>query len=134
MIKKITLGITLLFSTLMFASPAYADWESIGVSVDGNTIYVDFDRIRKNGSYVYWWELTDYPKPNKYGYLSISAYQQGDCEVFRHKVLSFLFDKQPMGEGSGELYSPSNPVWIYPSPNSAAETILKGVCKIAETL
>ncbi|MDC0421874.1 hypothetical protein OAN06_02945 [Hellea sp.] len=132
--KHLTLILTLLFSTLMFASPAYADWESIGVSVDGNTIYVDFDRIRKNGSYVYWWELTDYPKPNKYGYLSISAYQQGDCEVFRHKVLSFLFDKQPMGEGSGVTHSPPDPEWIYPTPNSVNEYTLKQVCEYTENL
>ncbi|MDB4844387.1 hypothetical protein OAH55_02435 [Hellea sp.] len=132
--KHLTLILTLLFSTLMFASPAYADWESIGVSVDGNTIYVDFDRIRKNGSYVYWWELTDFVKPKKNGTLSIKQYEQGDCEVFGIKGLSGMYYKQPMGEGSGELYSPSNPEWIYPSPNSAAETILKQVCKFAETL
>ena len=52
MIRKITLGITLFFSTLMFASPAYADWEKVGENENGTTFYVDFDRIRKNVGHV----------------------------------------------------------------------------------
>ncbi|MDC0421873.1 hypothetical protein OAN06_02940 [Hellea sp.] len=134
MIKKITLGITLFFSTLMFASPAYADWVKLGEGASGNTYYVDFDRMRTNGGYVYYWQLTDFVKPKKNGTLSIKQYEQGDCEVFGIKGLSGMYYKQPMGEGSGELYSPSNPEWIYPSPNSAAETILKLVCELAENL
>ena len=60
--KHLTLILTLFFST-MFASPAYADWEEGCKSVDGDTFYVDFDRIRTNGSYVYYWELSDYLEP-----------------------------------------------------------------------
>ena len=63
MIKKITLGITLFFSTLMIASPAYADWKWVSESANGTIYYVDFDRIRTNGGYVYFWQLVDFLKP-----------------------------------------------------------------------
>ncbi|MDC0651236.1 hypothetical protein OAP52_04155 [Hellea sp.] len=129
MIKKITLGISLFISTLMIASPAYADWVKLGDSVVG-TSYVDFDRIRTNGGYVYFWQLTDFSEP-KQGMLSFKSYVQGDCEIFRFKYLSTSFYKTPMGEGSGDTFSPPNPEWTYPSPNSAGEVILKEVCRRA---
>ena len=132
MIRKITLGITLFFST-MFASPAYADWVKIG-TIQGDTTYVDFDRIRTNGSYVYYWQLIDLLEPDGDGDLSYKTYHQGDCEIFRLKGFSGISYKQPMGEGSGETISPPNPEWDYPPPNSAMETILNIVCELAETL
>ena len=112
----------------MFASPAYADWEEV-IKSEGGTFYVDFDRVRTNGGYVYYWKLTDYLEPNsKTGTLSSEVYYQGDCEVFRYKSLSYSFYKTPMGEGSGETVSPPNPEWDYPRPNTIAEIVLKIVC------
>ena len=133
MIKKITLGITLFFSTLMFASPAYADWEVAGEN-EYSTYYVDFDRMRTNGGYVYYWQLSDYLEPNKYGTLSIKTYTQGDCDMFRYKALSWSSYEQPMGEGLGDIESTPDTEWIYPSPNSVAEEMLKRVCEYAENL
>ncbi|MDC1062404.1 hypothetical protein OAQ23_06420 [Hellea sp.] len=133
MIKKITLGITLLFSTLMFASPAYADWEWISKNGNG-TFYVDTDRIRTNGGYVYYWELVDLLKPLTSGNLSYKVYNQVDCNLFRYKNLSGTFYNEPMGEGSGDTFSPPNPEWNYPAPNTSAESILNQVCKFAENL
>ena len=116
----------------MFASPAYAKWEKVAVSVSGDTYYVDFDRIRTNGGYVYFWDLSDYLKPTKWGDLSAKSYKQGDCEMFRYKNLSYSFYKTPMGEGVIFLSdSNPNPEWVYPPPNSVAEIILKGVCEVA---
>ena len=72
-------------------------------SVDGDTFYVDFDRMRTNGSYVYYWQLSDFLEPINYGVLSDKVYNQGDCNMFRYKKLSKSYFKQPMGEGSGNL-------------------------------
>jgi hypothetical protein len=134
MIRKITLGITLFFSTLMIASPAYADWEKITKNENGTTFYVDFDRMRKNNGYTYYWHLVDRLEPSDTGILSYKVYNQGDCEMFRLKVLSVIFHKQPMGEGSGESSVSTNKEWDYPPPNSPVEEILKQVCKFAENL
>jgi hypothetical protein len=97
--------------------------------VNGTTFYVDFERIRKHGGYVYYWYLTDYLKP-KFGDLSGKIYNQGDCKLFRHKSLSFSFHKEPMGGGTGDVQEPvkKQQGWKYPPPNSVDELILKSVC------
>ena len=132
--KHLTLILTLFFSTLMFASPAYADWEMTGENENGTTFYVDFDRMRKNNGYTYYWHLVDRLEPSGTGILSYQVYNQGDCEMFRFKNLSFSFHKQPMGEGSGNADSPPNPEWMYPPPKTPLEMLLKEVCVYAENL
>ena len=101
-------------------------------NVSGTTFYVDFERIRKHGGYVYWWDLTDLVKPTKYGDLTWKVYNQGDCKLFRVKYLSFSFHKEPMGGGIGQINNTPDKDWSYPSPDSVNETILKSVCKYAK--
>ena len=133
--KKITIIFTLLFSTVMFSSPSYAEWTEVGSSVGGTTFYVDFDRIRKHGGYVYFWILTDSLKPDNFGDLSSKLYRQGDCKLFRHKMLSSSFHKKPMGNGPGQVIKHTGhkhtgelAEWKHPPPNSSHEIILKRVC------
>ena len=92
------------------------------------TYYVDFDRVRKVDGYVYYWMLVDYLKPKKFGDLSGKLYKQGDCKLFRDKILSASFHPEPMGKGIGENLNPKNPEWEYPPPHSAGEVTLKSVC------
>ena len=124
--KKLIL--ILLFSTVMFSSPSYAEWWKMGKNVDGTTFYVDFERIRKNDGYVYSWELTDLLKPNKWGYLSGKMYKQVDCKLFRIKRLSSSHHKEPMGGGTGTTNNVPDKEWTYPSPQSVDESVLKQVC------
>ena len=129
--KKLLLIFTLLFSTLMFSTPSYGEWTEVSKNVVGDTFYVDFDRIRKHGGYVYWWELGDYLKPLRRGDLSSKIYNQGDCKLFRFKYLSFSFHNEPMGNGTGDVEEPvaKHKGWQYPPPESSEETILKRVCR-----
>ena len=130
--RRLTLLTVLVLSLL--STPVFADWTKVDESVKGNTFYVDFERIRKHGGYVYWWDLSDYLKPTKYGDLSSKVYNQGDCKLFRYKVLSTSLHKEPMGGGTGK----SVPVpekhkdWKYSSPDSSGEEVLKSVCKYAK--
>ena len=125
--KNLLLIFTLLFSSVFFSSPSYAEWTKVGENVSGNTHYVDFERIRKVDGYVYYWILDDYLKPNKYGILSTKMYKQGDCKLFRLKDLSAFFYREPMGGGTGEDFTPPDK-WKYPHPTSIGETALKKVC------
>ena len=111
----------------MFSSPSYSEWTKVGESVDGTTFYVDFDRIRKHDGYIYFWNLSDYLKPNKYGVLSSIVYYEGDCKLFRMMRLSSSYHKQPMGGGTGNVNTLKQD-WSYPPPNSSMESILKSVC------
>ena len=126
--KKLLLIFTLLFSTLMFSTPSYGEWTKVAKSVNGDIFYVDLERIRKHGGYVHWWTLVDYIKPTTQGHLSHRDYQQGDCKLFRHKYLSWLFHNEPMAGGTGTTLEPSDKGWNYPPPNSSIEIILKRVC------
>ena len=100
-------------------------------NADGYTFYVDFERIRKHGGYVYYWKLGVYLKPDKWGNLSAKVYKQGDCELFRYKNLSFSSYKELMGGGTGEFNNKPDKDWSYPPPDSSVETILKAVCRYA---
>ena len=124
---KTLLTIFTLVFTLMFSSTSFADWTKVDVGANGNTNYVDFERIRKVDGFVYFWDLSDYLKPYETGMLSTKIYYQGDCKLFRFKGLSYSFHKEPMGGGTGRVVEPDEN-WKYPPPNSVSETILKSVC------
>ena len=127
---KTLLTIFTLVFTVMFSSTSFAGWTKLGEGVNGDTFYVDFERIRKQGGYVYYWSLRDLLKPDKWRNLSDKTYVEGDCNKFRLKWLSLSFHKEPMGGGTGDVQEPvkEHQGWKYPSPNSAYETILKQVC------
>ena len=126
--KNLLLIFTLLFSTMIFPSTSYAKWTKVGVNKKGTTFYVDFERISKQGEYVYWWELGDRRKPNADGSSSNKAYKKGDCKLFRYKYLSHTGHIERMGAGTGEAITPKSPQWYYPSPHSSIEYLLKSVC------
>ena len=127
--RKLLILTTLIFS-VMFSSTSFAEWKEVGESVRA-TFYVDFERIRKHDGYVYYWRLSDYLKPTKYGTLSVKIYEQADCKKFRYKWLSGTFHKEPMGGGIGETFNTPDKKWDYPPPDSPFETILKSVCQYA---
>ena len=119
---KTLLTISTLLFTLMFSSTSFADWTKLGAHMSGTTYYVDFDRIRKHDGFVYYWVLGDYLKPQN-GNLSAKVYTQGDCKLFRYKILSVFGHKEPMGAGTGESYQVEEK-WEYPPPDD----FLKSVC------
>jgi len=129
--RKLTLLTTLIF-TVMFSSTSFAGWTKV-TEVDGDTYYVDFERIRKHGGYVYWWELWDKLKPDEREILSYQSYKQGDCKLFRYKFLTITGHKGPMGRGTSESFniSTSN-YWRDAHPNSVFEITQKHACKYAK--
>ena len=126
---KYLLTITTLVLTVMFLSPSFAGWTKVTKSLNGDTFYVDFERIRKVDGFVYYWELSDLLKPNKQT-LSAKIYIQGDCKLFRHKTLSGSFHTQQMGGGAGDTppVPESHKDWQYSIPDSSGEKTLKVVC------
>ncbi len=124
---KTLLTVSTLVFTVMFSSTSFGEWTELDKGVSGDTYYVDFERIRKHNGYVYWWQLRDYLKPYQ-GVLSTKMYHQSDCKLFRYKILSFSFHKEPMGGGTGRVQEPIQKGWKYPNPDSINEFILKSVC------
>ena len=120
----------LVFSSVFFSSPSYAEWTKVTESVKGTTFYVDFERIRKHDGYVYYWELGDYLKPNEFGDLSAKVYREVDCKLFRFKVLGDSYYTEPMGRGTPSASSNvADKEWSdLRTLNSAAHSVLKKVC------
>ena len=119
----------ILIALLIFSSPSYAEWTKV-LEDEGDAFYVDFDRIRKHDGYVYFWVLTDYLKPTDQGHLSNEMYYQGDCKLFRSKILQFVFYTGNMGGGPPDVQEPlkKHQIWRYPSPYTPRELVLKYVC------
>ena len=126
--KQLSLLTALIFSLTIFSSICFAEWTKVDEARLG-TFYVDFGSMRKVGGYVYFWRLSDFLKPDTDGELSYKIYTQGDCKLFRYKVLNVSAHKQAMGEGTGEVAEPIKELegWIYPRPNSAIGHTLKKV-------
>ena len=133
--KKLFTLTTLIF-TVMFLSNCdetpnpSGNWKKLTENDSGDSFYLDFETIRKQDGYVYWWELGDYLKPSNQGYLSVKVYKQGDCKLFRYMSLSYFFHNEPMGGGMGESVTPPE-IWDYPPPDSMIENILNLVCAYA---
>ena len=81
----------LLFLIFLCPSFSYAEWTKIAESEVGDTFYLDFETIRTNNDYVYWWEMSDYVKPLSNGSMSGNAYKEGDCKIFRYRYLTINF-------------------------------------------
>tara|TARA_B110000967_G_C18757550_1_gene496129 strand:+ start:30 stop:437 length:408 start_codon:yes stop_codon:yes gene_type:complete len=130
--KKLLL---LLFS-LILSFNSYGELTKVSRSVDKDSYYIYTDTIRENNGYVYWWDLTDFIEPGPYlkgndivwTLMSIKTYSQGDCGVFRYKMLSHIDYEQSMAKGKGKPTNFSNSEWKYPPPGSVSETILNFAC------
>ena len=117
---------TLLFSTLAFSAPSYAEWTEVYKSLEGGTTYLVDDRISKHDGYVYFWELTNFQSG------STKEYKQGDCNIFRTKRLELYSYKESMGKGTRWWDSPgTRPVygWVHPIPDSADDRVLEFACQ-----
>ncbi len=120
--------LTILLFSILISFSSYGELVKIGKSVTGDTFYIDTDTIKEHWGYVYYWGLGDRLKPTSTEMMSAKIYKQGECEVNQFKTLSYIWYKQPMGEGVGETYNPPNPKWKYPPLDSVDRTVLKYVC------
>ena len=95
---------------------------------NGIYYFVDFDRIKKHDGYVYYWNLVEYPDSQKNEVLSTIVYLQGDCKLFRQKILQTSDFTGSMGTGSNPTNSNREGVWEYIIPDSVGGTLLQSVC------
>lgn len=125
--------LTTLILLSMFSSTSFGEWAAVVETLDGNTLYVEFETIKKDGGHVYYWRLTDYLKPNKSGDLSVKSYNEVDCGTpLKWRGLSYLFYSESMGRGSAISTDNEKREWLYPVPGSSGEDILKVVCTYAK--
>jgi hypothetical protein len=123
---------TLVF-TVMFSSTSFGGWTYLTAEeITGNKFYIDFERIRKDGRFIYYWMLQSSSKRDHEGIMSVKMYQKADCKQFRFKQLSFVFHSKPMGGGVANAEDVQKTHWYYPPPNTVMEVILNSICAFAK--
>jgi len=127
-VKKLTLLLVIIF-TFLFSTTSWGDWSFVVEGVSGVKFYYDKDRVKKNRKYLYFWELQDNLKPNKWGDLSVTQYTELDCSIFRFKILKFQSYKNSMGEGEKTVDVTPKDVWYYPPPKSISEVMFNKICE-----
>lgn len=126
--KKIIILLVIIF-TFLFSNTSWGDWSYVTENVKGK-FYYDKDRVRKSGKFLYFWELTDYIKP-QYGDLSFTSYTQLDCSILRFKWLNLRGYKNSMGEGeiTRDFTPKDEDKWVYPLPKSTFEDMYNKICE-----
>lgn len=126
---RLNLTFAFLIATLTFTTPSYGDWKFIGISKNGDTLYLDVNRIRKDNGLIYFWDLEDYIKPDDDLSLSSITFRRGDCNIMKFNYLSISAFDQPMGRGK-RIYTANfnDEDWKYPPPGSLGEFVLETAC------
>jgi TPR repeat protein/antitoxin component YwqK of YwqJK toxin-antitoxin module len=102
------------------------EWEIV-TKIDDMSFYVDLETIFEKGKYIYWMDLASTSVPNKFGHMSSKMYRQGDCKSLQVKSLNLSFFKEPMAMGVGQFIETESE-WNNPTPESAADIVLRKVC------
>ncbi len=127
--KNKSILVALATTLTLMTTNSFGAWTKVAESERNDSYYLDFERIRKVNGNHYVWLLSDYLKPSTEGTLSAKTYREVDCALFRYKVLSYIFYREPMGQGTPDQSDPINKDWRYPSPNSIDEKMLSTICR-----
>lgn len=119
-----------LFFLGFFSANIYARWVPVTISADNTQkYYVESESIKKIGNTFRAWTLVDYQTKNQYGNLSHKAYFEIDCVESRIRNISYTFFTENMGKGVATSYTPDKSEWVYGSPESINDYIIKFVCR-----
>ena len=127
----------------MLSFNSYGEWTKTSEDDDGDAYYIDFQTVKKldNGNVVFW-VMVDSAKGvegvlDNELYMSSKMFWQGDCDLFRFKVLSITQFEKPMGGGDNESYDGylelmGMDAWNYLPPDSIGYMNLNEICSLAE--
>lgn len=116
-----------LFS-MTISSTSYSDWKYFGENKQ-YTFYIDYERVKKDDKYIYFWYLVDFKKPIN-EYFSAKSLFQVDCKILRFKELTYANHELPFGKDVGDVFNNENPIWEYATPKSFHEAMIKKVCEL----
>jgi hypothetical protein len=122
--NKSLLAVALLSTTLS----SIAGWSNTGISADGEQYFVDKDTFRgeqlRRG-----WFLISY-KDGALGFKSEKQLWIANCKNEQVDLIQFVSYSETMGAGAivASQAKSGNPNFIYPTPNSIGDSILKLLC------
>lgn len=126
--RSLPIFILLFINFVPFAS--YAEWEEVSKGISGDVTYIDRQTLKIVGTSRFFYRLTDYVKPSKYGDLSAKVYLEVNCQNLNFRYLVANFYAEPLGRGSPTAGSgpTSDNTWIPAPPGSVSERVNRFVC------
>ena len=121
----------LIFALLIFIScTVWAEWVLVVESADGNTTsYVDPTTIKREGTLLKYWTLTDLKVRSKKGYMSFRSREELDCKKERYRTTSLTsFRDSMLGGRITSNFNFPNAEWNYIAPDTLDEEVMKYVC------
>ena len=104
-------------------------WSKI-TTTSNSTFYIDKSSVKKVGPYLYFWTLSNYIIPDKYGTKSVVSFSRVECNSIKSQMLSYTSYFDFFGEGKLQAdFIVSNPKWEAATNNSAGYLTLKIVCR-----
>ena len=126
---KSKLFLFLFSSWIFFGLPSSAEWKSLLKTSNGDVHYIDFESLKRDGEYVFFWSLRDYAVVNKWGDLSSKKYLKVDCKRSRFKFLKDSYHNQKMGQGIPvEISNEPDKEWTDIKSNGVMAFFLEKVC------
>ncbi len=117
---------------LIFLSQSFAEWKPVSIGKD-RVFYVDIDNLRESDGYIFFWELVNLKKAEKFGrdyYKSFKTYKQADCKLFQVRYIQKThIYSQEFGKGNLIQEVEYDGAWLVPPPDSNLDKILKRVCE-----
>jgi len=117
--------LVLLFSILISFN-SYGEWRYITDNVNGTNYYIDYETIKENNGYLYFWQLDDYLEPLSDSdgprFSSILMYKV-DCDSLSYKRLTATFYSGQMGKGTSKTISMDDD-WLN-SPSGSGGTLIR---------
>ncbi|OLP16825.1 hypothetical protein BST81_19210 [Leptolyngbya sp. 'hensonii'] len=120
----------LLLTSFLLTCPLAAqaeNWVWVDESTDGTRIYVDQDSIRRQGRFVWYWDLLRRKVPDAAGALSTRTYRSAECNIGtirNRKVLKYDRNHQLL---RSQTHGDRGPLFKV-EPNSLAYAALQFAC------
>jgi len=107
-------------------------WKEVTSSTDGTTFYIDENTLMRGGDSVFYWELTDKPKPDTFGDRSSASYHEADCNLMAYKLLTLNTYKQQMARNlTNKIEYRPDKEWKYTDPKYVSHAIVEQACTLS---
>ena len=113
---------------IFFSSLSFAEWVLLETNTEGYDFYYENKLIYKDGKYIYFWQLNDYPKKDESGDMSAVFFTKLDCQTRKYKWLYLKFYDQKMSNGNLNAGF-SSEEWQDNPDNSVGAFIDEYICK-----
>jgi len=94
---------------LSCATVAHADLKQFGQSRE-NTSYYDASTVKRSGTKVSVWTLTEFRQREKAGFLSTRSHKEIDCKNQQERTIQYMAYAENKGQGQvvGEINEPNS--------------------------